>query len=576
LLETTSEFGAPVPITVPIEISETSSLLSSNASIRDDLEGNVAHKDPSHHVDIRGLRLFVNTKFWFLFALMGLLSGIGLMTINNIGNDATALWRHYDPETDPTYITKRRAMHVSILSICSFVGRLLSGVGSDILVRRLQASRTWCLTLASAIFTIAQLLALTISDPHYLFLVSSLCGLAYGFLFGVFPSIVAEVFGIHGLSTNWGFITLAPVLSGNIFNLFYGAVFDAHSVIGKDGDRVCELGLECYRNAYVVTLFSGLAALAVSLVSIHLQPLAIKLLQAWFSTPRSVKTAIPTILALLSLQKASSVLSQAVLNNFNADSYDWSKEVVVVTGGSGGLGDLLVRRLAGKGIKVISLDVMPPRTPLPPSAFFYKADITSSANLAEIAQAIRSEHGDPTVLVNNAGVMKIKTMLTESEEEIRQVFDVNVIANFLLIKEFLPAMIKRNHGHIVTIASLASFITGVQNVDYSCSKAGALALHEGLAQELRHAYNAKKVRTSIVHPTYIRTPLIDKVHGQGKFKPLLLEPEPVVETILNHILSGNSGQIFLPGRYSVGAALRGWPSWLQEAVRSTQQNVLAH
>jgi all-trans-retinol dehydrogenase (NAD+) len=95
-----------------------------------------------------------------------------------------------------------------------------------------------------------------------------------------------------------------------------------------------------------------------------LQPLAIKLLQAWFSTPRSVKTAIPTILALLSLQKASSVLSQAVLNNFNADSYDWSKEVVVVTGGSGGLGDLLVRRLAGKGIKVISLDVMPPRTPL--------------------------------------------------------------------------------------------------------------------------------------------------------------------------------------------------------------------
>lgn len=80
-LETTSESGAAAPVTVPIEVCETSSLLSSNASIRDDLEGNVAHEDPSHHVDIRGLRLFVNTKFWFLFALMGLLSGIGLMTI---------------------------------------------------------------------------------------------------------------------------------------------------------------------------------------------------------------------------------------------------------------------------------------------------------------------------------------------------------------------------------------------------------------------------------------------------------------------------------------------------------------
>ena len=81
---------------------------------------------------------------------------------------------------------------------------------------------------------------------------------------------------------------------------------------------------------------------------------------------------------------------------------------------------------------------------------------------------------------------------------------------------------------------------------------------------------------SVVHPTYIRTALIDKVHGQGKFKPLLLEPEPVVKTIMNHILSGNSGQIFLPGRFAAGASLRGWPSWLQEAVRSTQQNVLAH
>ena len=63
-------------------------------------------------------------------------------------------------------------------------------------------------------------------------------------------------------------MTLAPVVSGNIFNLFYGAVFDAHSVIGKDGNRECDQGLECYRSAYLVTLLSGLAALGVSLVSI--------------------------------------------------------------------------------------------------------------------------------------------------------------------------------------------------------------------------------------------------------------------------------------------------------------------
>ena len=95
-----------------------------------------------------------------------------------------------------------------------------------------------------------------------------------------------------------------------------------------------------------------------------LRPLALKLVMGWINTPRSVKLALPTILAILSLHKANGLLSQAVLNNFISDKYVWSQEVVVVTGGSGGFGDLLVRRLAAKGIKVISLDVMPPRTPL--------------------------------------------------------------------------------------------------------------------------------------------------------------------------------------------------------------------
>lgn len=112
----------------------------------------------------------------------------------------------------------------------------------------------WCLVLASFIFCIAQVLALNILNPNYLWLVSSLSGLGYGFLFGVFPSIVAETFGIHGLSLNWGFMTLSPVISGNIFNTFYGLVYDRHSVVDADGGRFCPDGIECYRSAYLVTL----------------------------------------------------------------------------------------------------------------------------------------------------------------------------------------------------------------------------------------------------------------------------------------------------------------------------------
>ncbi len=119
--------------------------------------------------------------------------------------------------------------------------------------------------IASIIFCVAQVCALNITNPHILGFVSGFSGLGYGFLFGVFPSIVAETFGIHGLSQNWGFMTLSPVMSGNIFNLFYGFVFDRHSVIEPGGERSCPDGVECYRAAYVVTLVACGLGLVVTL-----------------------------------------------------------------------------------------------------------------------------------------------------------------------------------------------------------------------------------------------------------------------------------------------------------------------
>lgn len=140
-------------------------------------------------------------------------------------------------------------------------------------MKKLNATRVWCLVVAGLIFTIAQLSALNISNPNFLFLVSGLSGLAYGLLFGVFPSIVAETFGIRGLSQNWGFMTLAPVISSNVFNLLYGTIFDHHSVVEPGGERRCHDGLECYRAAYGVTFVSCVAGVGVTLWVIRHQQL---------------------------------------------------------------------------------------------------------------------------------------------------------------------------------------------------------------------------------------------------------------------------------------------------------------
>jgi len=154
------------------------------------------------------------------------------------------------------------------LSFGNFLGRLLSGIGSDILVKKLNMSRFWCLFISALVFTLTQLAGASISNPNTLVVVSAMTGVAYGFLFGVFPSLTAHTFGIGGLSQNWGAMTLAPVLSGNVFNLVYGTVYDRHSVVGHEGDSECPDGLVCYRSAYYMTFFSGLCGIVVCLWSI--------------------------------------------------------------------------------------------------------------------------------------------------------------------------------------------------------------------------------------------------------------------------------------------------------------------
>ena len=188
-----------------------------------------------------------------------------LTLCSNIANDAKTLWHHWDPDASPEFISRRQLMHVGILSLCSFAGRLSSGIGSDFVVKRLHSSRYWNLVVAGLLFAAAQMAGLSIENPNWLFVLSGLSGLAYGALFGVYPALVADAFGAAGMVINWGAMTMAPVLSGNIFNLVYGATLDAHSDHPEGEERVCLDGKRCYTTAYVVTLFASVLGVMWSL-----------------------------------------------------------------------------------------------------------------------------------------------------------------------------------------------------------------------------------------------------------------------------------------------------------------------
>ncbi|CAG8144580.1 unnamed protein product [Penicillium olsonii] len=291
--------------------------------------------------------------------------------------------------------------------------------------------------------------------------------------------------------------------------------------------------------------------------------------QALLRNPTAQKT-LAGVGAFLLARAANQFLSRCAHQNWTVNSaWKADAELVLLTGGTSGIGKQVMEDLSKQGVRVIILDINEPNFTLPSNVSFYKANITNSADIAAVAKTIRENHGDPTVLINNAGVGHDGSILEEPESKIRQTFEVNTISHFLMVKEFLPAMVKANHGHVVTVASMASFVALGEMVDYCCSKVSALAFHEGLRQELRHWYNAPNVRTSVIHPLWVRTPMITMLTDQGSnFKQPIMTPQVVADAICKQILTQRSGQILLPKSQSIASVVRAMPFWLQEAVRT--------
>ncbi|GIJ88479.1 hypothetical protein Asppvi_007403 [Aspergillus pseudoviridinutans] len=283
-----------------------------------------------------------------------------------------------------------------------------------------------------------------------------------------------------------------------------------------------------------------------------------------------------TFLAVL--RRVNACLNTRTLNNGVSDRFDWNREVVVLTGGSNGIGRRIAQLLGGRGIKVALLDIHPPQEDqdrLPPTVRFHKCDITSPSAIAAVATDIRATLGDPTVLINNAGVCSGKTILGGTEAETRVQFEVNTLAHYWLAREFLPHMVKRDHGLVATVASLAGYITTPNMVDYSATKAAAISFHEGLAVELVTRYNAPRVRTVLLTPGFTQTTLIGRLTPEDTWYNPLLKPETVAEQLVRQILTGNSGHVVVPGSSGwLARNLRSFPPWFQHSLRSRLERLM--
>ncbi|KAI9744722.1 MAG: hypothetical protein M1818_001647 [Claussenomyces sp. TS43310] len=277
---------------------------------------------------------------------------------------------------------------------------------------------------------------------------------------------------------------------------------------------------------------------------------------------------VKTLFACGLLRVANNWFGRRSVNNWVDDVYDWDKEIVVVTGGSGCIGGLVVRDLACRGITVLVLDLTPPREALPANVHFYALDVSDAEQIQQVGARIRAEHGDPTVLINSAAATTPAVAIVDKAAgALQRSWAVNVQAHFLLAREFVPALARRDHGHVVSVGSLAAFNAAVLLVDYCAAKAALVAFHEGLAAELRCLHAAPRVRTSLVLPGWIRSPLIAPLRRSPRFRQHLLRPETVADAIVARVLSGEGAQLVLPRRHALLSLLRGLPEWVGYAIR---------
>ena len=285
------------------------------------------------------------------------------------------------------------------------------------------------------------------------------------------------------------------------------------------------------------------------------------------------KSVLKVFFGLGLLRQVNQALNIMASNSWRllaASGWDWSNEIAVVTGGSSGIGKDIVEKLVALGMRVAVLDLQEPPKAMQANdrIGFYHCDVTSVESVRAAAEAVRREIGHPSILVNNAGVARPAPILKTSEEALRTTFGVNCMALWFTTQEFLPRMIQLDKGHVVTVASIASFVALATAADYSATKAGALAFHEALASEIKHYYKSPKILTTVVHPNFVNTPLIEDYSSRLQDRGVrLLTSDQVADKIVSQIHSRRGGQLIIPDTSSAISGIRGWPTWLQEILR---------
>jgi NADP-dependent 3-hydroxy acid dehydrogenase YdfG len=209
---------------------------------------------------------------------------------------------------------------------------------------------------------------------------------------------------------------------------------------------------------------------------------------------------------------------------------DYAGKVAVITGAASGIGFAIAERAAAEEMVVVLVDIdegalAPARAALEAdgaAVHSYAVDVSDRAGVMELARRVGEEVGDAWLVVNNAGVFLPGSFLEMPPQQWDFMIDVNMWGVVYGIQAFLPGLVERDSGHIISTSSVDGIVTVPNAPAYVAAKHAVTAMSETLYRELEAA--GSNVGVSVLCPGAVPTNIL----GSARHWPSRLGPGPTV------------------------------------------------
>ena len=197
---------------------------------------------------------------------------------------------------------------------------------------------------------------------------------------------------------------------------------------------------------------------------------------------------------------------------------------ILITGATGGIGNSLVEKfyslgsiIVATGTKEEKLNSLKNKYP---NIFTEKFELDKHNKIENFIDVIHKKLDGLDILINNAGITSDNLSIRLTEENWKQVLDINLTSTFLMCKHSIKKMLKQKCGKIINITSIVGHTGNLGQANYAASKAGIVAFSKSLAIE----YAKKNINVNCVSPGFIKTEMTDKISDD--FKKILISKIP--------------------------------------------------